>query len=272
MDDELDSPYRGRGIITAIQVLGVVAVVAWGVSIWAASGASAERAASADSQIAIATIEPASPPLAPVPPPTTVEAADVAATPLPSGISAQVDPAWITAVSATSGIPTRVLSAYAGASLQLAAEQPSCRLGWTTLAAIGQIESNHGRFGGATVLESGYSDPKIVGPELSGGAYAGIRDSDDGLWDGDAKWDRAVGPMQFIPQTWARWGADGNGDALAEPVQVDDAALAAARYLCHAGDLSNPITWRAAVFSYNHSDEYVDDVAAVANRVNGILG
>ena len=264
----------GTVVITAVQVAGVIAVVAWGVSIWAASNASAERAASGvpDASLPTPRIQPGPPPPDPVPLPAIVDIASVDATPLAGAITTRVDAAWLDRVSDATGIPHRVLNAYAGASIAIATEQPSCNLGWTTLAAIGHIESNDGRYGGATVLDSGYSDQEIVGPELSGGSYAGIRDSDDGLWDGDTKWDRAVGPFQFIPQTWARWGADGNGDGLTEPVQVDDAALAAARYLCHAGDLSAPATWRAAVFSYNHSDVYVDDVAVAANRVAGAAG
>ena len=261
-------------VITAVQVVGVIAAVAWGVSIWAASSASAERAASGvpDASLPTPAIPPAPPPPDSVPLTATVDAANVNATPLAGAITTRVDAAWLERVSDATGIPHRVLHAYAGASIAIAGEQPSCNLGWTTLAAIGHIESNDGRYGGANVLDSGYSDLKIVGPELSGGSYAGIRDSDDGLWDGDTAWDRAVGPFQFIPQTWATWGADGNGDGLTEPVQVDDAALAAARYLCHAGDLSSPTTWRAAVFSYNHSEEYVDDVAVAANRVADAAG
>src|SRR3546814_20580862 len=57
-----------------------------------------------------------------------------------------------------------------------------------------------------------------------------------GRWDGDARWDRAVGPMQFIPGTWKSFGVDGSGDGLADPNNVFDAATAAARYLCHGGN------------------------------------
>jgi membrane-bound lytic murein transglycosylase B len=106
----------------------------------------------------------------------------------------------------------------------------------------------------------------ILGPALNGGAFAGIYDSDGGLWDGDTVWDHAVGPFQFIPQTWRSWGAGGNGDGQADPSQIDDAALAAGCNLCHAGDLSTVEGWRHAVLSYNHSDRYSDEVAKVADQ------
>ncbi len=56
--------------------------------------------------------------------------------------------------------------------------------------------------------------PPVRGPALSGGAFSAIRDTDGGRYDGDPVWDRAVGPMQFIPGTWRIWGADGNGDGV----------------------------------------------------------
>jgi membrane-bound lytic murein transglycosylase B len=92
-----------------------------------------------------------------------------------------------------------------------------------------------------------------------------IRDTDGGRWDGDAVWDRAVGPMQFIPETWERWGADVDGNGSADPNQIDDAALAAARYLCAAGEMTSVDGWRRAIFSYNNLESYVNDVAATAN-------
>lgn len=273
--EDSDSPGAGRVAIIALQLVGIVGAAVWGVSVWVSSSASAERSASATSDVPIPTaiIEPDPAPPAPSVPPALVDAAGASApAPIPNAITARVDPAWVQQVSASADIPPRMLRAYAGASIAIAAEQPTCNLGWNTLAAIGRIESNDGRYGGAAVSESGYSDRRIVGPELSGGSFAAIRDTDRGLWDGDSTWDRAVGPFQFIPQTWAQWGADGNGDGLTEPAQVDDAALAAARYLCHAGDLSDPTAWRAAIFSYNHSDTYVDDVAAMANQFAAAAG
>jgi len=46
-------------------------------------------------------------------------------------------------------------------------------------------------------------------------ATAVVVDSDGGALDGDARYDRATGPMQFLPGTWRSIGADGNGDGVA---------------------------------------------------------
>lgn len=184
----------------------------------------------------------------------------------------RVDPRWAATTAAATGIPVRALLAYAAAALVVAAEQPGCGIGWNTLAGIGAIESDHGRHGGSVLGEDGYPVPAIRGPALDGAGVAAIADTDGGAWDGDARWDRAVGPLQFIPDTWRRWGADANGDGVADPNQIDDAALAAGRYLCAGGSVSSPEGWRRAVFSYNHLDSYVDDVAATANRYAAAAG
>lgn len=194
----------------------------------------------------------------PVPP-----ASAPAATPAAGDL---IDPRWLAETADATGIPSRALAAYAAADLMQQREQPECAIGWNTLAAIGSIESDHGRHDGAVVRNDGWTEPRIVGPALDGDGVAAIPDTEQGVWDGDRDWDRAVGPMQFIPDTWSRWGADGDGDGSADPNQIDDAALAAARYLCADSTMATPETWRAAVFSYNNLDSYVDDVAAAAQR------
>ena len=78
--------------------------------------------------------------------------------------------------------------------------------------------------------------------------------------------------MQFIPSTWARWASDANGDDVADPNQIDDAALTTARYLCASGPMTSQEAWRAAIYSYNHDNDYVDKVARVANEYTAAAG
>ncbi|WP_448808732.1 lytic transglycosylase domain-containing protein [Agromyces bauzanensis] len=184
----------------------------------------------------------------------------------------QIDPEWMLRVAAATGIPERALSAYAFAHVAIAGEQPQCSLDWTTIAAIGSIESDHGSHGDSVLDANGYSWPAIIGRALDGNGVARIADTDGGVFDGDVTWDRAVGPMQFIPSTWAKWASDANGDGVADPNQIDDAALATARYLCAAGPMTSPEGWRAAVYSYNHDNDYVDKVARVANEFAAEVG
>jgi membrane-bound lytic murein transglycosylase B len=247
-----------RAALVVLQCVALVAIVAWGATVWVSS-ANGQPAAVSYSRVEVAS-EPSVEAL-----PESTARAEIPVVARVESISARIDPAWLDVVSARTGIPRTALAAYAGAASVLAEESPGCHLGWNTIAAIGHIESDDGRHGGAVLGDNGYPSVPIVGPALDGGAFAGIHDSDGGKWDGDTIWDHAVGPFQFIPQTWRTWGADGNGDGQADPNQIADAALAAARYLCHAGDLSSVEGWRRAVFSYNHLDSYVDDVARVAN-------
>jgi hypothetical protein len=86
-----------------------------------------------------------------------------------------------------------------------------------------------------------------------------IVDTDAGQFDNDAAYDRAVGPMQFIPSTWSVVGVDADGDGVRNPQDVDDAALGTAVYLCSGSDdLGTDAGRRAAVYRYNHSQAYVD--------------
>jgi hypothetical protein len=91
-----------------------------------------------------------------------------------------------------------------------------------------------------------------------------IRDTDAGQYDQDATYDRAVGPMQFIPSTWAIVGVDADNDGQRNPQDIYDAALASAVYLCSGpDDLSTASGQRSSVFRYNHSERYVDLVLAI---------
>lgn len=156
-------------------------------------------------------------------------------------------------------VPEAALRAYHHAEKAMAQDDPGCHISWTLLAAIGRVESNHGRFGGAQLGSDGVSRPEIRGPQLNGaGAFAAIADSDDGRLDRDQVWDRAVGQMQFLPQTWASVARDGDGDGRKNPDDIDDSALGSAVYLCGVGgSLADPAGMSRAAFRYNHSDYYV---------------
>ena len=153
--------------------------------------------------------------------------------------------------------------AYATAQLR---EPRGCEVGWTTLAGIGWVESQHGTLDGRTLADDGRSSTPILGPALDGDPYAAIRATPEtSTWHGDPVWDHAVGPLQFIPSTWEQWGTDADRDGVADPNDVDDAAGAAVAYLCADGhDLTAGAGWADAVFGYNHDQSYVDSVYAAA--------
>ena len=177
-------------------------------------------------------------------------------------------PADARQVARSTGIPRRALAAYVRAAQTIEREDATCRIAWNTLAGIGASESSHGAFGGAALDAQGVARPLIIGVPLDGsGGNRAIRDTEAGRLDGDPTWDRAVGPMQFIPTTWDVWGADGDLDGRSDPHDLDDAALAAARYLCRAGtDLGGSEGWSRAVLTYNNSGEYARKVARTATE------
>ncbi|WP_313959629.1 lytic transglycosylase domain-containing protein [Arthrobacter sp. U41] len=175
------------------------------------------------------------------------------------------DAQWLTRAAAQTGIPARALRAYVAAAAMANDSAPMCGIGWNTVAAVGSVESAHGSYGGGSLNAAGQSSRPIVGPSLDGNGFAAIADTDAGVLDGDARWDHAVGPMQFIPTTWQLAGRDGNGDGRADPFNIDDAALSAAAYLCANGrDLSTAQGWTDAIYSYNQSDPYIRQVRTQA--------
>jgi len=162
--------------------------------------------------------------------------------------------------------PLVALDAYYRAAIALSQQQPGCRVRWWALAGISRVEGRHGTYGGTTLLANGDTSRRIIGIQLNGtNETAVVGDSDGGALDGDPAFDRAVGPMQFIPQTWSRYQADGNEDGTSSPFNLYDATRAAAEYLCaSSGGLDGEDGLRRAYFSYNHSLPYVDSVLGFA--------
>ncbi|MGC4855799.1 lytic murein transglycosylase [Micromonospora sp. DT4] len=175
---------------------------------------------------------------------------------------------WAQQVGAQAGIPPAAMQAYGYAELVLAQTNRSCALSWTTLAAIGQIESGHGSANGARLGPDGKALPQIIGLPLDGtGGRMRIIDTDHGSLDNDSTYDRAIGPMQFIPTTWQEIGADADRDGVKDPHDLDDAALAAGNYLCKGGrNLSIPGDWWNAILSYNDVRRYAQAVYTTADR------
>ncbi|UFS93445.1 lytic murein transglycosylase [Nocardia huaxiensis] len=163
----------------------------------------------------------------------------------------------------TLGMPGISEVAYHNAERILAAENPVCGMPWSLLAGIGRVESTHA-FGGKADADGNALDP-IYGPVLDGSLYGNnvIHDSDDGVLDGLQGYDRAIGSMQFLPETWKHYAADGNGDGIADPQNLYDAALTAGKYLCSGNlDMRDPAQQTRAILRYNHSMAYVTNVMA----------
>jgi len=208
-------------------------------------------------------------------PSSSPRATTVAFAPLPTANPAvsgpnvvdAADAAWVARVSAATSIPTTALKAYAGVTVEVAGANPKCELSWNTLAGIGWVESRHGMIHGTTLAADGTLSPPLYGVALDGNGVAHIPDSDGGTLDGDTSGDRAIGPMQFLPDSWRNWHIDANGDGVENPQNIFDATMAAAHYLCRAaGTLGTQDGWQRGILSYNSSHQYLGDVMDAANR------
>lgn len=259
----------GAAVAVRLAVVLVVLAVAGG-GTWLVTRASAPVASPTTTDIPALSVKAADVRPGSIAPVSAVVAggADQQTTPQ-SARSTTADPLdeWAKKVAAVTGVPARALRAYGNAELAMRSADPGCRISWATLAGIGRIESNHGQYGGAVLGADGRPSKPIIGVPLDGSSgVRAISDTDGGRFDGDAVADRAVGPMQFIPSTWRKWAADGNGDGLGDPQQIDDAALAAGRYLCAGGrDMATPSGWWSGILSYNNSTEYAQKVFGLAD-------
>lgn len=163
------------------------------------------------------------------------------------------------------GVPFTALAAYQRAETVIVSADATCGADWQLLAAIGQVESDHGRSGSNVVGLDGISRPGVFGIALDGTHRTqAISDTDGGRFDHDKAWDRAVGPMQFIPTTWREVAVDADSDGERNPQDIDDAALASAVYLCAGeGDLATAAGRREALLRYNPSKVYGDLVLRI---------
>ncbi|MDQ1288269.1 MAG: hypothetical protein QG622_1834 [Actinomycetota bacterium] len=188
--------------------------------------------------------------------------------PLPA--AAKVGQSTASQQLAASGVPARARTSYTNASTQMATLAPGCKIPWTLVAAIGRIESNHGRINRSYLVADGRAEPAIYGVLLDGTTRgtAVIRDSDRGALDANTQFDRAVGPMQFLPGTWQAYALDGDSDGKTDPQDLDDAALTAGRFLCAGAtggaDLSTETGQWNAAYRYNRSTSYANLVLALS--------
>lgn len=170
------------------------------------------------------------------------------------------------APSQVAGMHAVMLAAYSRAATTITTLRPKCAgMRWSVVAGIGAVESNHAA--GRKITPDGDITPHITGPRLDGSGVGGnetaFTDTDNGVWDSDTAYDRAVGPMQFLPSTWkGASGSDGNNDSVKDPHNAFDAAAGTAVDLCGSGktDLRNDTQLRKAVLRYNHSGTYADKV------------
>jgi membrane-bound lytic murein transglycosylase B len=165
----------------------------------------------------------------------------------------------------TGTLPGAAAYAYTFATSALEKAEPRCGLRWSLLAAIGRIESDHGRAGASRLSDRGVVAPAVRSARLDGSAGTSkVADTDAGDLDGDSTFDRAVGPMQLLPSAWGVVGVDADGDGKRNPDDIDDAALGAAVLLCGApGRLTTAAGVARALERYNTAPGYADAVTAL---------
>ena len=251
---------RGPGIWLPIVIFGVLLVTAVVVGRFLVPAGGPSVGASLPTQTGSASpspqatptpVLPGLPPL-PTPPPRPADALG----------------AWAQRIGDVVNVPEVAIQAYGYAQLMVQQTDPQCHLTWTTLAGIGQVESTHGQAGGAVLEPGGRSTPPIVGPPLDGrDGRSLVRDTDAGAFDGDANYDRAMGPLRLLPGVWRAQAIDADTDGIVDAYDIDDASLAVARLLCSGTeDLSRLDGWTAAVERLRNTSGYARSVFREADN------
>jgi hypothetical protein len=173
---------------------------------------------------------------------------------------------WAAQVSPIAQVPAVALQAYGYAQLSMASTSPQCHLTWTTLAGIGEVESQHGQSGGAVLQPNGRSVPPILGPPLDGkDGRLLVNDTDAGAFDGDPIFDHAMGPMGILPSAWKVYAIDADNDGILDPYDIDDSSLAMARLLCSGGDDLATDGWTKAIGRQHQGSAYAKAVFDAAD-------
>jgi hypothetical protein len=262
---------KGRGTSWTVGPRRGQVRVAWGVGLAAVLAVTLVTAGRTPPRQVLATapVTPSGPGL-PAPPTTLpVHLPDPSARDVHSPASPS-RPGPLPSPAAARNIPQVALAAYLRSAAVINAADPTCRLDWSLLGAIGQVESDQGRAGGSRLDRQGVDRPAVIGPRLDGRhGPSVVKDTDAGRLDGDRRFDRAVGPMQFLPATWAAVAVDGDDDGRRDVQDIDDASLGSAVYLCaDHDDLTTAAGRRAALLRYNHSPAYVARVLTIARDLS----
>ena len=188
---------------------------------------------------------------------TAAAAPVVAWRPIPRGLSTRDEDLL--------DVPGRALAAYQRAAVVMEEAAPDCHLTAPLLAAIGKVESDHGRLGAWKLGPRARMFPALIGTPVARPSrhLPPLPDTDGGTWDHDPDADHPLGPLQLLPSLWQRIAVDGDGDGLRSPYDLDDAALALGVALCNKhADLADWQDRRAALRTQNDRPRYVHEVEA----------
>jgi Peptidase family M23/Transglycosylase SLT domain len=163
------------------------------------------------------------------------------------------------------GVPARAAKAYQAAAGRCDG------LDWTLLAAIGAVETNHGQHAGAAIDPgTGEARPWIFGPALNGQNHTAAIPIKrwSGWWGLTGPWQRAVGPMQFLPTTFDAHAVDADQDGTTNPHDIDDAAATTANFICtSAGERVDGTTDVARIYNPGDADNYAARLDAERQRI-----